>query len=82
MPATRELHLSLSIEQKEALLTLRSRGPGALLDQEVLYSLAIAGLIEVNAARRVVLTEQGETACASMTLGLTPDLKMRASEYC
>ena len=49
----------LSIEQREALLALRSRGPGARLDQDALYGLASAGLIEVNSERRVVLTARG-----------------------
>lgn len=68
MPATRELHLSLSIEQAEALRTLRSRGPGALLDHNALHDLARAELIEVNGARRVVLTARGEAAYAELAV--------------
>lgn len=52
----------LSVAQSEALVTLRSRGPGASLDQEAIYGLASAGLIEVSDDRRVVLTPRGEMA--------------------
>lgn len=66
MPATRELPLKLSVEQQKAILTLVARGPGALFDEVSLYSLATAGLIKVNDARRVVLTAAGKLAYASI----------------
>lgn len=59
----------LPFELREALLTLKSRGPGALLDQDAMYALAEAELIEVNDCRRLVLTERGELACAGQTIG-------------
>ena len=77
MPATRQL--PLTTEQREALLTLRLRGPGALLDEDAMYGLASAGLIEVNNERRVVLTARGEMAhmddppITYRVLGMLPD---------
>ena len=66
MTATRELQFLLSIEQAEALVTLRRRGPGASLDPEAMYGLTAAGLIEVSEFRQVVLTERGDLAYASL----------------
>ncbi len=66
MQATRQL--PLTVEQKEALLELGSRGPGARLDSQALCGLVDAGMIEVDDTRRTVLTARGETAYGHIIL--------------
>jgi len=65
MPATRQL--PLTVEQKEALLELGSRGPGAEVDPESLCGLARADMVQVNKARRAALMARGEMAYAYLT---------------
>ncbi len=65
--ADAKLMEALSIAQKEALLELGSRGPGARLDMQALFGLVDAGMVEVDDARRTALTARGQMAYALLT---------------
>jgi|GEM_PF-2886475 len=50
---------NLSPLERETLVRLASSGPGANVDQSAMAKLFTMLLVEVNAERRVVLTDRG-----------------------
>ncbi|MBI3860394.1 MAG: hypothetical protein HY290_00710 [Planctomycetia bacterium] len=62
-------HVALTESQCEALCELGSRGAGGNFDQRAMGKLFELGLVEVDANRRLVLTESGRRAYQRLIAG-------------